>query len=162
MRPYVLLFTILCSPVFSQQLVGTVEKIDKDQLQVRARDGLVTLRSDASTVVAKWKKSNDLSLLAVGDEVRINYYGQDDKLTAVNVCAKVAVSGTIKQTASNHFVISTDDLASADRKSGVFVFLNQPTKLGVGREELKVGRRVHVTGWDSGDGVVEAEKVAFN
>jgi hypothetical protein len=161
MRPCALLFTILCLPAFSQQLVGTVEKIDKDQLQVRGREGLLTFQANASTVVAKVRKSNDLSVLVVGDEVRINYYGQDT-LTAVNICAKVAVSGTIRQTASNHMTISTDEVASADRKGGVFVFLNSPTKLGVGREELKVGRRVHVTGWDSGDGVVEAEKVVLD
>jgi hypothetical protein len=161
MRPCALLFTVLCLPAFSQQLVGIVQSVDKDQFQVKGQKGLVTFRADENTIVAKIKKSNDLSVLAVGDEVRINYYGQD-KLTAVNICAKVTVSGTIRQTASNHITISTDDSATADRGSGVFVFLSSPTRLGVGREELKVGRKVHVTGWDSGDGVVEAEKVVLN
>ena len=122
---------------------------------------MVTLQVNESTVVAKLKKTNYLSLFAVGDEVRINYYGQD-KLTAVIICAKVAVSGTIRQTGSNHIVISADESGSADRKSGLFVFLSQPAKLGVSRDDLKTGRRVHVIGWDSGSGVVEAEKIALN
>jgi hypothetical protein len=153
MRPCALLFALLLSPAFGQMLVGAVQKIDKDQIQVKRGDGLVTLRADQNTVVAKGKKANDLSLLAVGDDVRVNYYGEDT-LTAVNISARVAFSGVITQAATNHLTI--------DGKGGsVFVFIQPTTKLGVARDQLKAGKRVHVTGWDSGDGVVEAEKVAI-
>jgi hypothetical protein len=49
-----------------------------------------------------------------------------------------------------------------ERKGSVFVFLNLTTKPGVVRDQLKVGRRVHVSGWDTGEGVVEAEKVVID
>jgi hypothetical protein len=149
MKPCILLFGILCAPVFSQMVVGTVQKIDKDQLQIKSPAGLVTFHADEKTTVAKVKKANDLSLLAVGDEVKINYYGEET-FTAVNISAKITVSGVITQAAPNHITLGA-----------VFVFLDSATKLGVARDQLKVGRKVRVAGWDSGDGVLEAEKVAI-
>jgi hypothetical protein len=145
-------------------LVGTVQKIDNDQIQVKGRDGLVTFRADEHITVAKVKRANDLLLLAVGDEVRVNYYGEAPFI-AVNISVKITISGAITQTATNHLTISrsgTEDAAMPERKGGVFVFLNPTTKPGVVRDQLKVGRRVHVSGWDTGDGVVEAEKVVID
>jgi Domain of unknown function (DUF5666) len=164
MRSCALLFAILNVPLWGQMLVGSVQRIDKDQLQIRGRDGLVAFRADEHTTVAKLKKANDLSALVVGDEVRVNYYGETP-FTAVNISAKVTISGTITQTATNHITVSrpsTDDAAQPEGKTGTFVFLNPATKLGVARDQLKVGRRVHVVGWDTGDGVVEAEKVVID
>lgn len=152
MRACTLLFALLFSPAFGQMLVGTVQKIDKDQIQVKRGDGSVTFRADENTVVAKVKKGRDLSLLAIGDDVRVNYYGEGT-LTAVNISARVAISGVITQAATNHLTIDA-------KGGGVFVFINPTAKLGVTRDQLKAGKRVDITGWDSGDGVVEAEKVA--
>ena len=164
MKPCILLFAILCFPAFGQMLVGNVQKIDKDQIQVKGPARSVIFHADDKTTVVKLKKSKDLTLLVVGDEVRVNYYGEET-LTAVNISAKVTISGIIAQAARNHLTVSqgsTDDAASTDRKSGVFVFLNPATKYGVSRDQLKVGRRVHVVGWDTGDGVMEADKVAVD
>ncbi len=160
MKPCALLL-IFCLPVFSQILTGTVQKIEKDQLQVKGREGSVTFRANENTIVAKLKKANSLSLLAVGDNVRVTYYGEG-ALTAVNISAKITVSGIIAQAATNHLTISSEDPAAADRKTNVFVFLNPTTKLGVTRDQLRVGRKIQVTGWDSGDGVLEADKVVVN
>jgi len=145
-------------------IVGTVQKIDRDQFQIKGREGLVTLHIDEKTTVANGKKLNDLSVLAVGDDVRVNYYG-DATPTAVNVSAKVTVSGMISQAAKSQLTIvqgSSDDTPPLGRKVSVFVFLNATTNFGAARDQLKVGRRVHVIGWDTGDGVVEAEKIALN
>jgi hypothetical protein len=162
MKPCVLLFTILCFPVFNQTIVGTVQKIDKDQFQVKSSNGLITFHADGKTTVTNIKKSKDLSPLAVGDEVRVNYYGEDT-FTAVNISVRVTVSGVITEAASNHVTIlldSTSDATSADRKAGVFVFLNPATHFGISRKQLTVGRRVHVVGY-AGDRVIEADKVAI-
>jgi membrane-bound ClpP family serine protease len=159
MKACLLLFTILSIPAIGQILLGTVAKIDKDQLQVKGRDGTVTFRTDDKTVIAKLKKCNDVSVLAVGDEVRVNYYGEGT-FTAVNVSAKVAVAGVITEGSANHVTVALDS-AQADRKT-VFVFLNTAGgKLTVNRAQLTVGRRVQVSGFDTGDGVIEADKVTF-
>ena len=81
--------------------------------------------------------------------MKINYYGEDT-FTAVNISAKITVSGVITEAAQNHIKLG-----------GVFVFLNPETKLGVTRDQLKAGKKVRVAGWDSGDGILEAEKVAI-
>ena len=162
MNRCVLLFTILSLPVLGQTAVGTVQKIDKDQVQVKSRDGLLTFRVDEKSTVTKLKKFNDLSPLAVGDEIRVNYYGEGT-LTAVNISAKVTVAGAIVEAGSNHLTVLLDssvDAASTDRK--VFVFLNPAAKLGTSRNQLAAGRRIHVIGWDAGDGVIDADKVAIS
>jgi hypothetical protein len=161
MRSCVLLFSILQIPALGQMLVGTVQKIDKDQLQIKARDGPVTFRADEKTTVAKHKKANNLSILMVGDVVRVNYYGEGTFI-AVNISAQVTISGTISQAATNHLTLSRDAAGDAASKGGVFVFFDPSTKLGVARDQLKAGRKVRVTGWDAGDGVVEAEKIAID
>jgi hypothetical protein len=69
MRACVLLLTLLSLPAVSQTIIGTVEKIDKDQLQVKCRDGVVTLRIDEKTTVCKVKMSLDLSPLTIGDHL---------------------------------------------------------------------------------------------
>jgi hypothetical protein len=103
-------------------------------------------------------------VLAIGDDVRVNYYG-DATPTAVNVSAKVTVSGVISQAAKSQLTIvqdSSDDAPPLGRKVRVFVFLNATTNFGAARDQLKVGRKVRIIGWDTGDGVVEAEKIVLN
>lgn len=56
MKPCALLFTILCFPVFNQTIVGTVQKIDKDQIQVKCSSELITLHADEKTTVTKLRK----------------------------------------------------------------------------------------------------------
>ncbi len=161
MKPYVLLLTALCSPVFGQSVVGKIQKIDKDQFQVKSSEGLITFNADEKTTVTNLRKSKGLSPLAVGDEVRVNYYGEG-VFTAVNISVRVTVSGVITEAASNHIMVLPDstDATSADRKAGVFVFLNPTTRYGTSRKQLTVGRRVHVVGY-AGDGVIDADKVAI-
>lgn len=164
MKPCVLLFAVLSLPVFSQTVIGTVEKIDKEQLQMKSRDGLVTLKVDEKTTVTKAKKFNDLSPLAVGDEVRVNYYGEGT-LTAVNISAKITLSGVITEARSNSIAVLLNSPATAtspDRSVVMFVFLNSTVKFAASRNQLTIGRRVQVEGWDTGDRVVEADKVAIS
>jgi hypothetical protein len=160
MKRYFVLFTMLSFPTFAQTIIGTVQKIDKDQLLVKSQDRLVAFQVDEKTTVAKLKKLHDLSLLVPGDEIRVTYYGEQTP-TAVNISAKVTLSGAIVEGASNQLMLLPDSKADAKpAETAVFVFLSPGTKLGTSRRQLTVGRRVHVVGWDAGDGVIEADKVA--
>lgn len=163
MQPWLLIVALLSLPAFGQTVTGTVEKIGKDQLQVKGADALVTLRVDERTIVRKVKTFHDLSALAVGDEVRVSYYGEGT-LTAVNISARLAFSGVITEVGTSRIMVlprSTSDATPPDRKA-VFVFLNRTTKFGTSRSQLTVGRQVHLVGWDAGDGVVDAEKVTIS
>ncbi len=156
MRICLLLFTILSVPAVSQTLRGTVAKIDKDQLEVKGPDGVVSFTVDEKTTIAKLKKCNQLSTLAVGDEVRVNYYGEG-AFTAVNISAKVAISGTVTEAGPNHLKVLPD--APGDQKTTVFIFLDVSGKLGPNRGQLVAGSRIQVVGWDTGEGIIEAEKI---
>ena len=164
MKPCVLLiFTTLALPVFNQTVIGTVEKIDKNQIHVKSRDGQVTFNVDERTTVTKGKMFNDLSPLAVGDVIRVNYFGEETRI-AVNISAHVTLSGVITEVRSNSITVlrnQTEDPTSTDRSVGVFVFLNRSTQFGTSRNQLTAGRRVQVVGWDAGNRVVEADKVAI-
>ncbi len=166
--PACLVVALLFLPVFGgfgafgQTVIGTIEKVGKDRLEVKGPNGPVTLLLDEKVRIRKGKALHDLSVLAVGDEVRVNYYGEQT-LTAVDVSAKVELSGIITEAGPTRVVVqpaSTPDAKAADRKA-VFVFLDHTTKFGTSRSQLAVGRRIQVVGWDAGDGVVDAEKVAI-
>ncbi len=146
-----------------QSIIGTVEKVGHDQLQIKGPDGSVMLRVDEKTTVRKGKTRHDLSALAIGDEVRVNYYGEQ-QLTAVDISAKIEVSGIITEAGAGRMVIMPGSTAAAEApdKKKIFVFLSRATKFGTSRRsQLAPGRRVHVVGWDAGDGVVDAERVAI-
>lgn len=162
MKPCLLVVALLSLPAFGQTITGTVEKIGKDQLQVKSADGPVTLHIDERTVVRKAKTLHDLSALVVGDEVRVNYYGEGT-LTAVNVSARIALSGVITEAGASRLLVlpTSSSCATPPERKTVFVFLDRTTKFGASRSQLTVGRRVHVVGWDAGDGVVDAERVAI-
>ena len=154
MKPCVLLFALLMLPAVAQHITGTVEKIDKDQLQIKGPKGIVTLHVDEKTAVQKGRVSHDLSALKVGDEIRANAYG-DEHLTAVSISAKITISGVITDGNATHITVRPEGA-----KDTVFVFLRTDTKYGMSKSQLTPGKRVHITGWDSGDGVIDAEKVA--
>ena len=161
MKPYLLGVVVLSLPAFGQTITGTVEKIGKDQLEVKGTEGPVTLHVDEKTTVRKVKQFHDLSALVVGDEVRVNYYGEGT-LAAVNISAKIGLSGVITEAGLNRIMVLpalASDARPPERKA-VFVFLNRTTQFGISRGQLTVGRKVHIVGWDTGDGVVEAERVA--
>lgn len=157
MKPPVLLFALFTVPLFGQMVVGTIEKIEKDQIQLKGPSGSLTLHVDESTTIRKLKAFHDLSPLKAGDDIRVNYYGED-RLTAVSISAKVSISGVITEARVTHIVVSPD---TSDKKATVFVYLQTSTRLGVNRTQLTVGRRVQVTGWDAGDGVIDADRITL-
>jgi hypothetical protein len=140
---------------FGQSMTGTVERIDRDLLELKGPHGPVTLHLGEKTTIRKGKTFHDPSALAVGDEVRVNYYGEQE-LTAVDVSAKVEFSGVITEAGASRLVV----LPASPGKATVFVFLSRDTKLGAIRSHLTSGQKVHIAGWDAGDGVVDAERVA--
>jgi hypothetical protein len=147
----------LALPVSGETLTGTIEKIGKNQLQIRNQGGLVTVQTDEKTTVRKTRASHDLSLLAAGDEVRVTCYGEGT-LTAVNISARATLSGVVTESSSSHITVIP---ASTDRKAGTFVFLHPDTKFGTDRKYLTIGRRVHIVAWDVSDQVVDADRVAI-
>jgi hypothetical protein len=160
-----LLFTLLSAAAFGDTLIGTVESIGKNQLRVKGPQGEVQLQADDKTTVRKARIFHDLSPLAVGDLVRVSYYGEGPGMVAVNISASVSLSGVISEAASMRLTVLPDsktDARSADRKEKTFVFLFPDTRLGTSKKELTVGRRIQVVGWDAGDGVIEAQKIAIS
>jgi len=164
MRACILLFAFLSLPLPGQTIIGTVEKIDKDQIQVKSRDGVVTLHVDEKTKIRKGAIVNDASALKQGDEVRATCYGEDT-LTAVNVSARVVFSGVISESSETHIKVipdATTDEAATMGKGPVFVFLERGAKSAKSSPRLAVGQRVDVIGWDSGDGIVDADHVSIS
>ena len=163
MKRCVLLIAFLSLPLLGETIIGTVDKIDQDQLQIKSQDGIVTLHVDERTTVRKGKILNDLSALKVGDEVRTTCYGEG-ALTAANISARVTFSGVVAESTQVHIKVipdSTNDVASTGKKTAVFVFIEPGARLGKNNNRLTVGQRVHVVGWDSGDGIVDADKVTI-
>lgn len=168
MKRCFLLCALLMVPLRAQTVAGTVEKIEKETIQLKGPNGTVAIHTDEKTTVRKGKTTHDLSTLAVGDEIRANFYGDDVK-TAVDISAKVTLSGLITAMSTSNFTLvpagggqpSAEDASTADRRSGVFIYLPAGVKLGVSRSQLTVGKRVHVVGWDAGDGVVDADRIAI-
>jgi len=154
-----LAFVFLCAAASADTLVGTVVSIDKNQLRVKSSAGEVQLQADEKTSVIKAKVSHDLSPLAVGDVVKVNFHGESpEPLVAVNIVAEVAVSGVIKESAPLRITIVPDSKTGGVSRT---VFLSPDTKYGTRKADLTVGRKVQVTGWDVGDGAVDAEKIAI-
>ena len=154
-----LAFLFLCAAAFGDTLVGTVVSIDKNQLRVKSSAGEVQLQADEKTSVIKAKVSHDLSPLAVGDVVKVNFHGESpEPLVAVNIVAQVTMSGVIKESAPLRLTVAPDAKTGGTSR---IVFLSPDTKYGTSKKDLTVGRKVQVTGWDVGDGAVDAEKVAI-
>jgi len=163
MKACALLIACLASAIIGPTVTGTVEKIDKDQLQLKTSDGIVTLHVDERTIIRKGRITNDLSVLTVGDEIRATCYGQGIPIAA-DISAQVKFSGTVTEASPVHMKIIRDSATAAaatEKKSTVFVYLEPATRFGASPKRLLVGARVNVVGWDAGDGVVDAEKVAI-
>src|ERR1039457_1269659 len=114
MRACVLLLTLLSLPAVSQTIIGTVEKIDKDQLQVKCRDGVVTLRIDEKTTVCKVKMSHYVSRSLALDDRR--------SLTAANISAEVTLFGVITESSPAHLTVVPNSATSSDGKAAVLCF----------------------------------------
>lgn len=147
---------------FGQTIFGTVEKIDKDQLQVKTHEGSVTLHVDERTTVRKRSVRNDVSALAVGDEIRATCYGES-VITAANISAEVAFSGVITEASLGHIKVNREEASSGrpNKSAESLVFLEPRMRLASNPKPLSAGQMVDVVGWDSGDGVVEAIKVSL-
>ena len=155
MKLCALLFTSFLLSAAAQTVTGTIEKIDQNVLVVKGPKGAVSLTIDEKTTIHKGKLTHDAAVLAAGDEIRANYYGEGAPI-AVNVSVKVTFKGLVTETTSNHILVRAD----GENKESVFVYLHPDAKYGISRNRITSGQRVHVVGWDVGNGVVEAEQVA--
>jgi hypothetical protein len=65
---------------------------------------------------------------------------------------RVTVSGLVEKLGEEEMQVRT--------AQGRIVRFSPETKFGAGGSQLAAGRRVHVVGWDLGEGVIEATRVA--
>src|SRR5579872_2212523 len=141
MKFCVLLIALLACPALGHTITGKVETIDKDHLQIKNQDGMLTLRIDERTTVRKGRVLNDLSAIKAGDEIRATCYGEGT-LTAVDISAMVTFSGVITETSPAHIKVipdSTNENATLGKSTSIFVFLNQGAKSGMNLNRLVVG-----------------------
>ena len=165
MRVRFLLFTLLSTAAFGEMVTGTVAGIDKNQVRLKTSAGELQLQTNEKTTVRKAGTFHDLSPLAAGDPVRVNYYGDSPNLIAVDVSASVTLSGVISNSASMSLTVVPDsktDATPKDSSAGVLVFVSSATKLGVAKKDLTAGRKVQVVGWDAGEGVIDAEEIKIS
>lgn len=161
MQACVLLSAFLSLPILAETVIGTVERVDADQIQIKTRKATVVIHADERTTVRKGDISNHLSALSIGDEVRATCYGEG-VLTAANISAKVTFSGVISEASSAHIKVVPDvaaDVAATFKSSGMFVFIGPGLRNA--KDGLQVGQKVHVIGWDSGNGVVDADTITI-
>ena len=101
MKLCALLFASFLLSLSAQTVTGTIEKVEKDILLVKGPKGSIHLTVDEKTTIHKGKSTHDIAVLAPGDEIRANYYGESAP-TAVTISVKVTFKGAITQTSSNH------------------------------------------------------------
>ena len=161
MKACFLLIAGLSLAIIGHTVTGTIDKIDKDQLQIKTEDGIVTLHVDERTIIRKDKILNGTSTLAVGDQIRASCYG-DAPVTAATISTQVQFAGVIIESSPSHIKVMRDAAKdAAGMKTAVFVYLEPATRFGTNQKRAVVGERVHVAGWNAGDGVVDAEKIAI-
>jgi len=156
-------FLLLSASLSGQIITGTIEKISPDQLQVKTATGSVAVQTNQSTKIWKSEVPHKQAKLAVGDEIRVSYYGDDTKMTAVVVSANMTIRGVVFDSGPTRITVSihhATEPGSPDCQDQIFVFLHPDTTLGVSRKQLTAGRSVQVQGWDVGDGVMEATHIA--
>ena len=157
-------FLLLSTSLSGQIITGAIEKIGQDQLQLKTSTGSVTVLTDSHTKIWKSEVPHAQKKLAVGDEIRVNYYGDlSSKITAVVISASVTLRGLVLDTGTTRLTVRIQHPTkpgSPDCEDKIFVFVHPTTALGAGRKELAAGRYVQIIGWDVGDGVVEASHIA--
>ena len=160
-----ILFLLLSTSLSAEMITGVIEKLGPDQFQLKTTAGIITIATDPHTKIRKSAVQHTAAALALGDEIRVSYYGeQASKMVAVNISASVTLRGVV--TGSNPTRITLRNKyamggAAPDCEDIIFVFLHPDTKLGTGRGQLAVGREIQVKGWDVSDGVVDAVGIAI-
>jgi hypothetical protein len=138
-------------------IIGTVDKIDPNQVFVKTSRGSFPISADDKTEVMKDKTYRDLSPLKVGDEISIRCQPDaSGKLVAKIIWANVVdFAGTVKEMRSEEIEIVT---RSGDERKIIHIYPD--TGFGTSRKDLTVGQDVRIVGLDVGDGAVDASRVA--
>ncbi len=157
-------FLLLTTSLSAQIITGVIEKISPDQLQLKTASGTATVFTDDHTKIWKSATPHAAAKLAIGDEIRVNYYGDPtSKMTAVIVSTNMTIRGVVAQANGTRLSVRihhATEPGQPDCEDQIFVFLHPETTLGTSRKEITVGRNVQVKGWDVGDGVMEASHIA--
>ncbi len=162
-----LLYLAACtSEPASARLIGTIEKLAGNELQIGLGTKAVTLSADRKTEVHKGRTDHTLSALRVGDEVSVSFRKDaSGKMIAVAIWAnRVSFHAVIHSVTPASFDILTHpdtNPESAYRKGYSRVFLYPQTKFGTSERDLIEGRDVHVVGLDVGGGNIDALRVAI-
>ncbi len=165
MKLHWILFLLLSTSLSAETIAGVIEKLGPDQLQLKTSAGTVAIATDQQTKIRKSAVQHSTAALAVGDEIRVSYYGEAaTRMVAVNISASVTLRGVITEANATRITLRTRHAVGGgepDCEDMIFVFLYPDSKLGSSRKELTVGREIQVKGWDVGDGVMDATHIAI-
>lgn len=131
-------------------IIGTVDKIARNQISVKTARGSFPVSIDEKTeVVSPLKPGEEISVRCQPDA--------SGKLLAVKVFTTVVnVSGTVKDVRGEEIEVVT---TSGDERK--IVRLYPDTVFGTNRSDVTAGKQVRIVGLDVGNGSVDAARVAL-
>jgi hypothetical protein len=156
----------LSDPPFTS-VVGTVESVTGNIVYINTGPWITPLHTDDHTAIWKGKIFHDLSALKSGDDVlakcRKNSAGN---LIAIEIWDNITnFYGVITKVDGDSFEVFTNpnaDPKSAYKKERKVVVVDAETVFqSSAKEDLKVGRGVHVVGLDLKDGKVSATRLTI-
>lgn len=160
-----LIAAFFCSTAFAQSVVGAVERVSGNMIQVKTGAQPVALYTDAHTEIWKGQVFHDLKPVAVGDSIMARYRADaSGKLVADAVWLNITnFWGVITRVADNEFNVLTNpnaDPESAYKKENKAVEVDANTTFEASAEgDLKPGRNVQVVGLVLKNGEIEATRV---
>jgi len=164
------LSAFVCLAALAQQpppsrFIGTVEKLAGDHLQVRSGPFVYTIGLDRQTEVHKGRTYRNLSPLSLEDEVSVRVRPDlVERRVAVAIWAEVVTfRATVFSVAPDSFdiLVQRDQAPEAYRRGYSRVFLYPETRVSTSTRDLVVGAEVHVVGIDTGDGNIDALRIAI-
>lgn len=147
------------------RVIGTVEKLAGDHLQLRSGSRIFTFHIDRRTEVHKARTYRGLSRLSLGEEVSVRWRSdRSGRLVAESIWAEIV---TFRATIHSVAPYSFDIFIERDRDPDAYgagydrVFVYPQTGFSTSARDLKEGGDVLVVGLNVGGGNVDALRVAI-
>jgi hypothetical protein len=154
-----LLFALGALAAYAEQItvIGTINKVTGNEIQVKTRTMAVTLFASDRTVV------RGQSPLKAGSEIsaRCERTGAG-KLVAVRIWANVVTfSATVTYIDRDDIEVITSANSDSHREEHKLVHLHPDTAFGTNRKDLTVGQHVRVVGLEVENGAVDAARITI-
>ncbi len=150
--------TLAIFPAAAQQTVpnpvsGFIEKIDGRSFRI----GLLNFSAHEKLEVWKSRTLYDLSMLKVGDEVRVTWRSASGtaQRMAISIATATTMSGTVQDARPD--CLEVRNTATNETR---IIMLSPDTRYASDHRRIAVGEDVHIAGWDLGNGRVEARRIA--